>query len=523
MPFLAALVSSRPFSPWLRALCAALCLSGIVPALAATFPVTVTTDAGATNSVVIPFGPGAAGDLRNALFQALQTPGVNHTIDMTGLAGTIVLNAPLPPLFTTGGATLQIVGPAAGGLTVSGNNTHRPFFIVQGNVQISNLVIANGRARGGDGGLGRPGGGAGAGLGGGLLVDGTLGATTVVLSTVTFNANQAIGGNGGNSINSSGGGGGGGAGGHGGNAGGFTGGGGGFLGNGGAGFGAPLEPSGGGGGFSGAGGTSGNGAAIGGGGAGVSSGSTGGGNGGFGPGGGGGGGGSQGFAGASAGANGSVFSAGAGGFGGGSGGGWMNGAAPGDYGGSGGTQDNVPPGGGFGGGGGGGYVGGGAGGGFGGGGAGGINNQGGGPGAGGGGNGGNSFGGGSNGGGGGGGAGLGGALFMRAGTLQLINTAFNNNTATGGTAGGPFGAAAPGVAGTGNGGAIFINAGATATAVGTAPVFVGNTATTNNNAAGVLVLPLVLAPASIPTMGEWTLMALVLLVAGLGLRRRGAF
>src|SRR5689334_1054871 len=86
-------------------------------AQAATFAVTVTTDAGATNSVVVPFGPGAAGDLRNAIFQAMQAPGTSHVIDMTGLAGTIVLNAPLPPLFTTGGATLQIVGPAAGGLT----------------------------------------------------------------------------------------------------------------------------------------------------------------------------------------------------------------------------------------------------------------------------------------------------------------------------------------------------------------------------------------------------------------------
>src|SRR5262249_31426907 len=142
-------------------------------------------------------GPGTAGDLRNAIFQADQTPGTQNVIDLTGVRGTITLEAMLPPLFTTGSGSLSIEGPGAGQLTVSGNHQFRPFFIAQGSVSLSGLTIANGKAQGGAGGPAHAAGGGGAGLGGGLLIDGTAGPTTVTLSNLVFTGDQAMGGAGG--------------------------------------------------------------------------------------------------------------------------------------------------------------------------------------------------------------------------------------------------------------------------------------------------------------------------------------
>jgi len=65
-------------------------------------------------------------------------------------------------------------------------------------------------------------------------------------------------------------------------------------------------------------------------------------------------------------------------------------------------------------------------------------------------------------GGGGGGAGLGGAIFVRAGSiLTLMNSTFTNNTATGGNGGNGIEATYNGANGEGQGGAIFIQTGAT--------------------------------------------------------------
>jgi hypothetical protein len=53
----------------------------------------LTTDTGPTNSTTTPLGPGTAGDLRNAIYQADQTPGTQNVIDLTGVSGTITLSA----------------------------------------------------------------------------------------------------------------------------------------------------------------------------------------------------------------------------------------------------------------------------------------------------------------------------------------------------------------------------------------------------------------------------------------------
>lgn len=136
----------------------------------ATFTVTLVTDTGPIDNLITPLGPGTSGDLRNAIFLADQSPDADNVIDLSGISGTIDLAAMLPPIFTTNGGSLTIIGPGQENLTISGGGAVRPFFILQGEVSISDLTIANGLAQGGNGGSG--GGGGGAGLGGGLLIDG---------------------------------------------------------------------------------------------------------------------------------------------------------------------------------------------------------------------------------------------------------------------------------------------------------------------------------------------------------------
>jgi hypothetical protein len=98
-------------------------------------------------------------------------------------------------------ANVNIVG---NGYTIDMNNADRAFFIAGGMVNIANVKIQNGRAAGGDATIG---GGAGAGLGGAILVgsgtyatgDGSpaiLGLSTpaVVLQDVSFQNNRANGG-----------------------------------------------------------------------------------------------------------------------------------------------------------------------------------------------------------------------------------------------------------------------------------------------------------------------------------------
>ncbi|MEH1825026.1 MAG: putative Ig domain-containing protein [Nostoc sp.] len=311
------------------------------------------------------------GTFSYAILKANQLAGndtitLNNNVRVTGVVKTLV------------NSNINIVGNNhtlsgdANGNNINDNGDVRPLFILSGTVNITNLTITNGRAKGGDGGTG----GGGAGMGGGLFIYNG----NVSLTNVAFSNNAAQGGNSGV-------------------LGGY--GGGGLFGNanstgGGGLFGSSDGSNGGYGGngnYGGFGGSDGNGG-FGGGGANVNYGSYGG---GFGGGGGSGyGGGNGGFGGGGGGGNGGYSSGGSGGYGGGGG--------------------FAPSGQGRGG-----------------------------------------FGGGDGGGGtgryGGGGAGLGGGIFVRSGSLNLRNTTFNNNTATGGI-GYDFGTAYN--PGQGIGGAIFI-------------------------------------------------------------------
>ncbi|MBD2679249.1 MULTISPECIES: VCBS domain-containing protein [Nostoc] len=369
--------------------------------------------------------------LREAIIEANNTVGDDSiTFDGNVFTNTTPSTIRLTTMLPIINSNISIQGNPNSNITISGdannngindNGDVRLLFVNQGIVSISNLNLSNGRGKGGDGG-GRAGGGGG--MGGALFInglsDGNSVLTSVTLNNIAFNNNWAVGGVRGG-FNKDLNGGGGGFGGNGGNGEGTGGGGGGgFSGNGGNYGGLGVGGGGGGGGFSGNGG---NGPSQGFGGFGGSGSGTifgglpagGGTGGGGGIGGGGGGGGREGGNG------------GTGGGGGGSGGGFGGiGGNGGDFGGGGGGagygDSSFGGSGGFGGGGGFGSGSGGSGG-FGGGGGGSSRSSG--------------FGGfgGGNGNTGGDGAGLGGAIFIRSGSLTLNNTSFTNNSATGGTGG----------------------------------------------------------------------------------------
>jgi hypothetical protein len=160
---------------------------------------------------------GSSGTLRWAINQANAAGSGTHAISFSLPSGaTITLSSSLPPL-NNGSGSIVIDGSGASGLTVSGNNTSRVFFVYAGNVTVSDLNIADGLAKGGNGGsTPSNGGGGGLGAGGALFVN--QGAN-VTVQDVTFNHNAAVGGNGGTLSGSgvAGGSGGGGLGGNGGN------------------------------------------------------------------------------------------------------------------------------------------------------------------------------------------------------------------------------------------------------------------------------------------------------------------
>ncbi|WP_150110570.1 beta strand repeat-containing protein [Granulicella mallensis] len=177
---------------------------------AQTVTVTLSTDAAATTTNPGD-GPGQSGDLRYALLNA--TSGSTILFNC-GTLCTITLNGPLPSITKN----LTINGGTLGNVIISGNGTYRVFFVDTGTVELENLLIRNAVGKGGNGGLGHIAcGGGGAGLGGGLFVNGITAPATVTVSDVYFSSDSAIGGNGCSASGSGDGGGGGGLGGNGGN------------------------------------------------------------------------------------------------------------------------------------------------------------------------------------------------------------------------------------------------------------------------------------------------------------------
>ncbi|MBE9062994.1 hypothetical protein, partial [cf. Phormidesmis sp. LEGE 11477] len=99
------------------------------------------------------------------LQQALLASKNNGQADTINITGDITLSGLLPLIEEE--SALTITG-AGSNFTINGDNAHRLFFVKSGTVNFSNLVFAEGLARGGDGNSG------GAGMGGALFIyDGT--------------------------------------------------------------------------------------------------------------------------------------------------------------------------------------------------------------------------------------------------------------------------------------------------------------------------------------------------------------
>ncbi len=119
------------------------------------------------------------------------------TVDMTSITGTITLTSALPAI----NYNTIITGPGSSGLTISGDNLYRPFFIGNGispfnstspaspEVTLKGFTISNGYGVGGDG---FNGGGGAAGMGGALFIN----AGTVTVDSIIFSGNKAVGGKG---------------------------------------------------------------------------------------------------------------------------------------------------------------------------------------------------------------------------------------------------------------------------------------------------------------------------------------
>ena len=138
-------------------------LIGVCTSLgAASFAVTNTADSG-------------AGSLRQAIFEANDTP-EGDEISLAGLAGTITLQSVLPTIL----GEVKISGPGAAALKISGDNRSQILLIDgAGKLTLSGLTVADGRAE--------------AYLNGGAIQNGG----TLLISDCVFSNNHAYGGFGG--------------------------------------------------------------------------------------------------------------------------------------------------------------------------------------------------------------------------------------------------------------------------------------------------------------------------------------
>ncbi len=145
------------------------CVLGHSIATAATIPVTQTADDG-------------TGLIENTLSWAILQANETDGDDVIELHTDITLTG-VPKRLIDSNITIQGFNTKK---TVNGNNQFRPLFIKSGAVNLNNLEITNGMAKGG----GSLKGGAGAGLGGALFIYDGL----VQLNDVTFSNNAAQGG-----------------------------------------------------------------------------------------------------------------------------------------------------------------------------------------------------------------------------------------------------------------------------------------------------------------------------------------
>src|SRR4028119_839295 len=135
----------------------------------------------AYEGVLADFSASTANQLREAITEANN----NSYADTITITGNISGFGESFGIDLQDGKALSIIG---NGRTIDGGNNAQLFNIVSGKVVLSNLTLQNGLAKGGDG---AGGGGGGLGAGGALFVSGG----NVTVKNVTFNNNQARGGN----------------------------------------------------------------------------------------------------------------------------------------------------------------------------------------------------------------------------------------------------------------------------------------------------------------------------------------
>jgi len=134
------------------------------------------------------------GDVEGSLSWAIASANAVAGDDIITLETDVTLTGEMQQLIDSN-VTVNGSGSSSDGdqaRNISGNNTYRPLFIKSGNVTIRNVDINNGLAKGENG---NAGGGGGAGLGGGLFIY----SGNVKLSNVDIENNAAVGGDGGSS------------------------------------------------------------------------------------------------------------------------------------------------------------------------------------------------------------------------------------------------------------------------------------------------------------------------------------
>lgn len=155
-----------------------------------------------TYTVTSELDDGSAGTLRNVINQlnnsgTTGSPAANNTININIADGTTIITlASNLPVIRNG---VTINGPS-GGITISGNNQYRLFATFQSSLTLSNLILQDGLALGGNG---NGGGGGGMGAGGGVYID--YGQALNVSNTAIIGC-FAQGGNGSNGYQGGGGG-----------------------------------------------------------------------------------------------------------------------------------------------------------------------------------------------------------------------------------------------------------------------------------------------------------------------------
>jgi uncharacterized protein with beta-barrel porin domain len=136
-------------------------------------------------------GTGGTATLNAALQNAVD----GDTIDCSAIAGqTIFLSSALPAIGHSSTSSTPALTILGSGVIIDGGSTHAGLSLAQGSANISNLTIQNAVSRGAAGGAGFSGGGGATGGGGALYVHT---GTTMTISAVNLNNNQAIGGAGG--------------------------------------------------------------------------------------------------------------------------------------------------------------------------------------------------------------------------------------------------------------------------------------------------------------------------------------